>query len=62
MTCKGIPQDRFWLLLRGDRPLALDTDGLLYSGRPVTDLAVQYASHGRSIERLLAAAAPDLLG
>lgn len=53
---------RFWIVLRGDAPLAaLDEDGHLYiSGHQVL-LPAAYAEHDRRLTATIAAIAPDLL-
>ena len=58
----GQDRYRFWAVMRADEPVAvIDARGWLDAGGKQIKLLSTYAEHGRSVGRLVAAAAPHLL-
>lgn len=58
----GVPQYRYWALLRDGEPLAiLDTDGLLHLHDRQVDLVAAYKAHNRVLGQVIAAHLGHLL-
>jgi hypothetical protein len=58
----GVPQYRFWAVLRDDQPVAImDTDGNVYVGDQVKSLPALYRAHARRLTPTVNAALVSIL-